>query len=100
MEQHRGSMPLPLIFILVTVALDAIGIGLIIPVMPDLLREIGGGTLAEAAVWGGILSTSYAAMQFLFGPAMGALSDRVGRRPAGRRPRRRCSRTPSRRTDR
>jgi len=74
-------MPLPLIFILVTVALDAIGIGLVIPVMPDLLREIGGGTLAEAAVWGGILSTSYAAMQFLFGPAMGALSDRVGRRP-------------------
>lgn len=74
-------MPLPLVFILVTVLIDAMGIGLIIPVMPDLIREIGGGNLAEAAVWGGILSTSYAVMQFAFGPAMGALSDRFGRRP-------------------
>ena len=74
-------MPLSLIFILLTVAIDTIGIGLLIPVLPSLLREIGGLTLAEAAIWGGILSTSYAVMQFLCGPLMGALSDRFGRRP-------------------
>jgi len=57
------------------------GIGLIIPVMPDLIREVNGGTLASAAVWGGILATSFAVMQFLFGPLLGGLSDRFGRRP-------------------
>lgn len=68
-------------FIMLTVMIDAMGIGLIIPVMPDLIQEVGGGTLAEAAIWGGILSTSFAVMQFLFGPVMGGLSDRFGRRP-------------------
>ena len=71
-------MRLPLIFILITVMLDAMGIGLIVPVMPDLIQEVGGGTLAEAALWGGVLSTSFAVMQFLFGPIN--LSDRFGRR--------------------
>jgi DHA1 family tetracycline resistance protein-like MFS transporter len=66
---------------MLTVMIDAMGIGLIIPVMPDLIQEVGGGTLAEAAIWGGILSTTFAAMQFLFGPVMGGLSDRFGRRP-------------------
>jgi DHA1 family tetracycline resistance protein-like MFS transporter len=66
---------------MLTVMIDAMGIGLIIPVMPDLIREMGGGTLAEAAIWGGILSTTFAVMQFLFGPVMGGLSDRFGRRP-------------------
>ena len=66
---------------MLTVMIDAMGIGLIIPVMPDLIQEVGGGTLAEAAIWGGILSTSFAVMQFLFGPVMGGLSDRFGRRP-------------------
>ncbi len=80
---HRPSerMRLPIIFILLTVMIDAMGIGLIIPVMPDLIQELGGGTLAEAAIWGGILSTTFAVMQFLFGPVMGGLSDRFGRRP-------------------
>ncbi|MCX7567058.1 TCR/Tet family MFS transporter [Sulfitobacter sp. F26169L] len=74
-------MRLPIIFILLTVMIDGMGIGLIIPVMPDLLLELGGGTLAQAAVWGGILSTTFAVMQFLFGPVIGGLSDRFGRRP-------------------
>jgi DHA1 family tetracycline resistance protein-like MFS transporter len=74
-------MRLPVLFILITVMIDAMGIGLILPVMPDLIRETTGGTLAQAAVWGGILSTAFAAMQFLFGPILGALSDRFGRRP-------------------
>jgi DHA1 family tetracycline resistance protein-like MFS transporter len=61
--------------------LDAMGIGLIVPVMPDLIREVNGGSLANAALWGGLLSTVFAVMQFLFGPIMGNLSDRYGRRP-------------------
>lgn len=74
-------MRLPVLFILITVVIDAMGIGLIMPVMPDLIRETTGGTLGQAAIWGGILSTAFAAMQFLFGPVLGALSDRFGRRP-------------------
>jgi DHA1 family tetracycline resistance protein-like MFS transporter len=72
---------LPLIFILLTVTLDAIGIGLIFPVMPDLLAQVTGGSLSQAAVWGGTLAASFAVMQFLFGPLIGSLSDRHGRRP-------------------
>ncbi|MFN3972135.1 MAG: TCR/Tet family MFS transporter [Gemmobacter sp.] len=70
-----------LTFIIATVTLDAIGIGLIFPVMPQLIEDVTGGTLADAALWGGILAASYAVAQFLFGPLIGALSDRFGRRP-------------------
>ncbi|WP_102107494.1 TCR/Tet family MFS transporter [Oceaniglobus roseus] len=72
---------LPLVFILITVVIDAMGIGLILPVMPALIEEVNGGSLAQAAVWGGILSFAFAVMQFLFGPTVGSLSDRFGRRP-------------------
>ncbi|WP_299599202.1 TCR/Tet family MFS transporter [uncultured Tateyamaria sp.] len=74
-------MKLPVIFILLTVMIDAMGIGLIVPVMPDLIQEVQGMGLGTAALWGGVLSTIFAAMQFLFGPLLGALSDRYGRRP-------------------
>ncbi|MDB9708030.1 tetracycline resistance MFS efflux pump, partial [Planktotalea frisia] len=57
------SSRLPIIFIVATVAIDAMGIGLIMPVMPDLLREVDGGNLSDAAIWGGILATTFAAMQ-------------------------------------
>ena len=72
---------LAFVFIIITLTIDAMGIGLIIPVMPELLREIGGGDLGNAAIWGGVLSTVFAAMQFLVGPTLGSLSDRYGRRP-------------------
>ncbi len=72
---------LPLYFILITVALDAMGIGLIMPVMPDLIREVQGVDLSDAAVWGGILAAVFAVMQFVFSPILGSLSDRFGRRP-------------------
>lgn len=75
------SKRLPIIFIMITVMLDAMGIGLIMPVMPELIQEVGGGTLATAAIWGGVLTTSFAAMQFLFSPMLGRLSDAFGRRP-------------------
>ena len=72
---------LPLIFILITVMIDSMGIGLIMPVMPDLIQEVRAADLGSAAVWGGVLATAFAVMQFLFGPTLGNLSDRFGRRP-------------------
>ncbi|PHO02959.1 tetracycline resistance MFS efflux pump [Rhodobacteraceae bacterium 4F10] len=72
---------LPVIFIFMTVVIDSMGIGLIMPVMPDLIQELTGESLADAAIWGGVLSAAFALMQFLFGPVIGNLSDRFGRRP-------------------
>lgn len=72
---------LPLVFIMSTMVLDAMGIGIIMPVMPDLIRQVQGVSLADAAVWGGILVSAFAVMQFLFSPTLGNLSDRFGRRP-------------------
>ena len=69
------------LFIVITMVIDAMGIGLIIPVMPDLFEEVGAGDLSRAAIWGGILATTFAVMQFIFGPVLGGLSDRFGRRP-------------------
>jgi DHA1 family tetracycline resistance protein-like MFS transporter len=70
-----------LVFILVTMAIDSIGFGLITPVLPSLLKDLLGATSAEAAPWGGYLAFTYAAMNFLCGPILGNLSDRFGRRP-------------------
>lgn len=68
-------------FIVLTVMIDAMGIGLIIPVMPDLIEEVQAADLSRAALWGGVLATTFAVMQFLFSPLVGSLSDRFGRRP-------------------
>jgi DHA1 family tetracycline resistance protein-like MFS transporter len=70
-----------IVFILITLVLDAMGFGLIMPVMPALLREIGDIPLSDAALVGGVLSTVFAVMQFLCGPLIGSISDRFGRRP-------------------
>jgi DHA1 family tetracycline resistance protein-like MFS transporter len=69
-----------LAFIAVTLLLDTIGFGLIMPVMPRLLVELSGEGLSRAAVYGGWLGFVYAAMQFVFAPVLGNLSDRFGRR--------------------
>ena len=69
------------LFILITIVIDSMGIGIIMPVMPDLILELEGGSVGEAALWGGVLTTLYAVMQFIFGPVVGNLSDRFGRRP-------------------
>ena len=63
------------------VLLDIIGIGIIFPIIPDLLSEVGIDNNASAALWGGLLSSSYALMQFVFSPTIGTLSDIFGRRP-------------------
>jgi len=68
-------------FIAVTLLLDTIGFGLIIPVLPRLLVSITETTVSRAAIYGGYLAFLYAAMQFLCAPILGGLSDRFGRRP-------------------
>jgi MFS transporter, DHA1 family, tetracycline resistance protein len=70
-----------LLFILATILIDAIGVGLIFPMMPDLMARVGASDTATAALWGGVLMAAYAAMQFLFSPIIGGLSDGFGRRP-------------------
>ena len=72
---------LTLICVLVTIFLDMLGYGIILPVLPQLIGQLSGGSVAQAAVIGGYLVFAYSLMQFLFGPALGNLSDRFGRRP-------------------
>lgn len=69
-----------LAFIAVTLLLDTVGFGLIMPVYPRLLVELTGQSLSRAAVYGGWLGFVYAAMQFVCAPVLGNLSDRFGRR--------------------
>jgi DHA1 family tetracycline resistance protein-like MFS transporter len=68
-------------FILVTLFIDILGIGIIIPVLPELVKEFVGGSTALAGRYVGVIAASYAMMQFIFAPILGALSDRFGRRP-------------------
>ena len=68
-------------FIFITMLIDIIGIGIIIPVIPKLLQELNHSDISEAAQLGGWLAFAYAFTQFLFAPFMGSLSDRFGRRP-------------------
>ncbi|MBI3784139.1 MAG: TCR/Tet family MFS transporter [Deltaproteobacteria bacterium] len=70
-----------LAFIFVTVVLDMLALGIIVPVLPMLVLQFEGGNSASAATIFGVFSTVFAAMQFLFSPFLGALSDRFGRRP-------------------
>jgi len=68
-------------FIFITVLLDVIGFGIIIPVLPELLAELKGISINEASIYGGYLLFAFAIAQFLFSPFMGNLSDQYGRRP-------------------
>ena len=67
-------------FVLVSVFIDVLGIGLIIPVMPLLVGQFVPGR-DEQALWFGILAAVFGLLQFLFMPMLGAISDRIGRRP-------------------
>ena len=69
------------IFILVTVTLDVLAMGLIIPVLPKLILDFLGGQMTEAAKWTARFTVVFALMQFVFSPWLGVLSDRFGRRP-------------------
>jgi MFS transporter, DHA1 family, tetracycline resistance protein len=68
-------------FILVTVTLDVLALGLVIPVLPILVRDFLDGDTARAATWFGLMGVTWALMQFVFSPIAGALSDTYGRRP-------------------
>jgi DHA1 family tetracycline resistance protein-like MFS transporter len=69
------------VFIFITVLLDMISFGIIIPVFPQLILRLQGGDMAGAAAIFGIFGTAFALMQFIFSPVQGALADRFGRRP-------------------
>ena len=70
-----------LAFILVTVALDVIALGIIIPVLPKLVESMAGGDTVRAVELFGLFGTAWALMQLVASPVLGALSDRFGRRP-------------------
>lgn len=68
-------------FIFITLLIDVIGLGIIIPVTPKLIQELIHGNVSDAAQYGGWLTFAYAFTQFLFSPLVGNLSDKYGRRP-------------------
>ena len=68
-------------FIFITILIDVIGFGIIIPVIPKLISQLTGGSLSEASLYGGWLLFTYSIFQFLFSPVLGSLSDHYGRRP-------------------
>jgi|GEM_PF-2173449 len=68
-------------FVFVTLLIDSIGFGIILPVLPQLIMGVTGESIASAAVYGGWMMMVYALMQFLFSTVMGNVSDRFGRRP-------------------
>ena len=76
-SERRASVA----FVLVTLGLDAVGVGIIAPIVPGLVRHLGKLAPDQAAPWVGALIAAYAAMQFFAAPILGELSDRYGRRP-------------------
>ena len=68
-------------FIFVTVVIDVLAMGIVIPVLPKLVEAFEGGNTARAAETYGLFGTAWGLMQFIFMPVVGALSDRFGRRP-------------------
>ena len=82
MSESRPEVPRStFIFIFINVLMSMVGFGIIMPVMPDLLVEVTGKSLSEAASLGGWIYFSYALAQFVMSPILGGLSDRFGRRP-------------------
>ena len=77
----RRSEGNALVVIFVTVLLDMMGIGIIVPVLPSLIANLAGHGISNASVIGGFLFMAYSATQFLCGPIIGNLSDAYGRRP-------------------
>ncbi len=77
MKNRQAAIP----FIFVTVMLDMVALGLIAPVLPNLILGFVNNDMARTAIWNGIFLTVFAAMQFFFSPVIGVLSDRFGRRP-------------------
>lgn len=81
METPKGNQSKALSFIFLTVLIDVAGLGIVIPVLPQLIQEISGLNLSEASKLSGWMGSSFSLMLFLFAPIMGGLSDKYGRRP-------------------
>ncbi|MGH6786349.1 MAG: TCR/Tet family MFS transporter [Novosphingobium sp.] len=77
MQPHRASIAIVFAIVLI----DMLGFGLVMPVLPALIMDLGHMPVDSAAVWAGWLGAGYAVMQFVFAPIIGNLSDRFGRRP-------------------
>lgn len=71
----------PILFIFITVLIDCIGIGIIVPVIASLVTEVSHVSLNQATTYSGYMMATYAIMQFVFSPVLGGLSDKYGRRP-------------------
>lgn len=76
-ERRQAAMA----FILLTLFIDILGIGIVVPVLPELVKQFVGGDTSMAGVYVGVIGASYSFMQFICAPVVGALSDRFGRRP-------------------
>jgi len=81
MSAKTHSSPAAFRFIFITVLLDMMALGLIVPVLPKLISDFLGGDTAKAALAIGLFTTVWAVMQFIASPFLGVLSDRFGRRP-------------------
>jgi DHA1 family tetracycline resistance protein-like MFS transporter len=68
-------------FIFASALMNSISFGLMIPILPNLIRQMTGGDTADASEWNVVFATTWGAMQFVVGPILGVLSDRFGRRP-------------------
>ncbi|MEL6946585.1 MAG: TCR/Tet family MFS transporter [Pseudomonadota bacterium] len=77
----KGASRSALVFIILTVTIDMLGVGLVFPILPELVRELGGGDLGDSALLYGLLVSCFALIQFCVSPFIGLLSDRYGRRP-------------------
>lgn len=78
---HTPARRAAVIFVFITVMLDMLAFGIIIPVFPHLVQHMTGGDIGTAVRWTGIMGALFGLMQFVFSPVQGAMSDRFGRRP-------------------
>ena len=81
MAASRPGRPASIGFVLATIAIDALGFGIVVPVVPSLVMGLSGLPASAASFWMGALLAAFSAMQFLCAPLLGALSDRFGRKP-------------------
>jgi DHA1 family tetracycline resistance protein-like MFS transporter len=79
--EHTAGRRASVAFIFITILLDMLALGIIIPVLPKLIEDFLNGDAAKAAQMIGVFGTAWALMQFVFAPVLGILSDQVGRRP-------------------
>jgi len=80
-EATIQGRPASIAFPLITLGLDALGVGIIAPIVPGLVQQLAHLPPERAAPWVGALLAAYAGVQFFMVPLLGALSDRFGRRP-------------------